>query len=49
MEYNIGDLVVDEEGNFGVVCIKWDDGDICTIENDAAHPGPIITKEAHEG
>lgn len=42
MEYQIGDLVADEDGNSGMVVIKWDDGDICAIENDAAHPNPII-------
>lgn len=42
MKYKIGDLVADEDGNSGIVCIKWDDGDICFVENDAAHPNPII-------
>ena len=47
MKYNIGDKVKDSDGNLGVVCIKWNDGDICTIENDAAHPGPeILTKSS---
>ena len=43
MKYKIGDLVADEDGNSGIVCIKWDDGDLCTIENDAAHPKPRWT------
>jgi hypothetical protein len=39
-KWNIGDIVIDEDGCTGVVCIKYADGDICTIENDAAHPNP---------
>ena len=42
MKYQIGDLLADEDGNSGIVVIKWDDGDICDIENDAAHPNPIL-------
>ena len=42
MKYNIGDLVVDEDGDRGVVVIRWNDGDICSIENDAAHPNPHV-------
>lgn len=38
----IGDKVRDDDGNIGVVCIRWNDGDICDIENDAAHPGPAL-------
>ena len=41
-KFNIGDLVADEDGNSGIVVIKWDDGDLCSIENDAAHPNPTI-------
>ena len=41
MKYKIGDLVADDDGNTGVVVIKWDDGDICDIENDTAHPTGI--------
>lgn len=54
MKYEIGDLVADEDGNSGIVVIRWDDGDICEIENDAAHPNPeivghyLIEKEAKE-
>ena len=40
MQYQIGDRVTDEDGNIGHVAIVWNDGDICTIENDAAHPNP---------
>jgi len=40
MKYNIGDYVRDEDGNFGVVVIKYNDGDLCYYENDAAHPNP---------
>jgi len=40
MKWNIGDFVKDEDGNIGIVCIQWNDGDLCTIENDAAHPNP---------
>ena len=46
MLYEIGSLVTDDDGNSGVVCIKWNDGDICTIENDAAHPNPRHLSEA---
>lgn len=42
MKYKIGDLVIDENGNFGIVTIRYDDGDICAIENDAAHPNPKV-------
>jgi len=42
MKYQIGDILADEDGNSGIVCIKWDDGDICELENDAAHPNPIV-------
>jgi len=42
MKYKIGDLVADEDGNSGIVVIKWDDGDLCSLENDAAHPNPEI-------
>lgn len=40
MSYQIGDRVIDEDGYIGVVGIFWDDGDFCTVENDAAHPNP---------
>ena len=42
MKYSIGDKLVDEDGNYGVVVIRWNDGDICEYENDAAHPNPHI-------
>ena len=42
MKYEIGDLLADDDSNSGMVVIRWDDGDICEIENDAAHPNPII-------
>ena len=42
MKYEIGDLVEDEDGNKGVVVIHYNDGDICFLENDAAHPNPVI-------
>ena len=42
MKYNIGDIVKDEDGCTGFVVIKYDDGDTCFIENDAAHPNPIV-------
>lgn len=46
-KYNIGDHVTDETSTYkGVVCIKWDDGDICYFENDAAHPNPRIIGDA---
>ena len=38
--WRIGEQVIDEDGHVGRVCIVWNDGDICTIENDAAHPNP---------
>ena len=40
MPYEIGDDLIDEDGTKGTVVISWDDGDICTLENDAAHPNP---------
>ncbi len=42
MKYEIGDTVKDEDGNRGVVVIRYEDGDICYLENDAAHPNPVI-------
>jgi len=42
VQYNIGDYVRDEDGNTGIVCIRYNDGDLCTIENDAAHPNPKL-------
>ena len=41
--YHIGHLLIDEDGNEGIVVIKWNDGDLCAFENDAAHPNPKIT------
>jgi len=41
MEYKIGDLLLDDDGNKGIVVISWDDGDLCHTENDAAHPNPV--------
>jgi len=41
--YNIGDKVIDEDGCKGYVCIRYEDGDCCSIENDAAHPNPKKT------
>ena len=46
MKYNIGDTVTDEDGHIGIVVIRWDDGDICAFENDAAHPSPKVVKKA---
>jgi len=42
MKYNIGDRVMSDEDppSLGLVAIVWNDGDICYIENDAAHPLP---------
>ena len=42
MKYDIGDLVADEDGNRGTVVIRWNDGDLCWLENDAAHPNPKV-------
>jgi DNA-directed RNA polymerase subunit RPC12/RpoP len=42
-KYKIGDQVRDEDGHLGRVVIVWDDGDICSIENDAAHPNPKLS------
>jgi len=47
MTYEIGDQVIDEDGHKGIVCIVWDDGDICERENDAAHPNPIVVFKGH--
>jgi len=40
-DYKIGDIVKDEDGNKGIVVIRWNDGDLVDYENDAAHPNPI--------
>lgn len=37
--YAIGDHVIDDDGNEGIVCIKWNDGDI-SHQEDVAHPNP---------
>ena len=44
MKYNIGDRVMSDEDrpSLGLVAIVWNDGDICYIENDAAHPNPKV-------
>ena len=39
-KWKIGDLVIDEDGYIGIVGVRYNDGDFCTIENDAAHPNP---------
>ncbi len=26
-KWNIGDMVKDEDGNMGIVCIEWNDGE----------------------
>ena len=44
MKYDIGDQVIDEDGCRGYVCIRYEDGDLCFWENDAAHPNPTIVK-----
>ena len=48
MKYQIGDKVKDEDGHIGYVVIKWDDGDICYWENDAAHPNPEKIGNLHK-
>jgi hypothetical protein len=48
--WRIGAQVIDEDGNRGIVVIRWNDGDICSIENDAAHPNPqLVDEEAQDG
>ena len=42
MKYDIGDQVIDEDGCRGYICIRYEDGDLCFWENDAAHPNPVI-------
>ena len=39
MPYEIGELVLDENGESGIVIIKWDNGDISENEDDETHPG----------
>lgn len=48
-QYQIGDKVIDEDGCPGIVGIMYQDGDFCTIENDAAHPNPVKVEEGNEG
>lgn len=45
MKWNIGDEAKDADGNIGVIGIRWNDGDFCTIENDVAHPNPKLISE----
>ena len=40
--YPVGAIVRDEDGNEGVLMIVWNDGDMCVLENDAAHPNPRV-------
>jgi len=40
IKFKIGDKLTDEHGNISFVGIKWNDGDFCTIVNDAAHADP---------
>lgn len=49
MKYNIGDVVADEDGNSGIVVIRWDDGDICEIEETAAHLNPVVVVAGDQG
>lgn len=42
MKFDIGSLLQDEDGNEGTVVIRWNDGDLCMLENDAAHPNPVV-------
>jgi len=44
MKYKIGDTLLDENGNTGVVVIRWNDGDICYFENDTNHQNPVVFK-----
>ena len=44
MKYSIGDMLIDEDGYQGLVCVKWNDGDLSSFENDAAHPNPKVVK-----
>ena len=43
----IGSQVIDEDGCKGVVCIKYEDGDLVSWPggNDAAHPNPKLIEE----
>jgi hypothetical protein len=45
MKYKIGQVLQDTDGNYGIVCVQWNDGDLCFIENDAAHPNPVKANE----
>jgi len=44
MSFEIGDIVVDEDGYEGIVGIKYNDGDFVTLPggNCAAHPNPTV-------
>ena len=44
--HHVGDKLRDDDGNSGTVVIQWNDGDIVAFEDDAAHPNPVIIKEA---
>jgi hypothetical protein len=41
-KYQIGDLVIDNNGNIGVVCIKWSDGNLFAYEDNDKHPYPVV-------
>lgn len=45
-KYNIGDKVIDEDGNTGYVVIMWgNDGSIAYIDQLVSHPNPVIIEE----
>ena len=49
MKFEIGQQVIDEDGCTGYVCIRYNDGDICFFENDAAHPNPVVVGNINDG
>ena len=48
MKFEIGDTLIDENGNIGQVAIYWDDGDRCHFVNDTNHQNPKIVGNINE-
>ena len=49
MKHEIGTKLIDRHGNIGIVQIRWNDGDVCITENDAAHPEPDYAVSTCDG
>jgi len=46
MKHNIGDVLIDEDGCRGIVCVKWDNGDLSSFENNGTYVSDVDIKFA---